>query len=184
MMHLIERYGFFLAIPVLFIVVGVGMFVSIAWGLVTGGPRAFKAPGAPYLYDRSYYMLFLVVMIGWAFALLSISSAVETGEAGYGFLLGWGICAIGIGGVFLLRRDMMLRGARYLADNGFWPFRLFHRMQVMQLERQPAIVLKLVPIVFVIVGVGVILFSLFHLQAAFSDFKTGTQILVNAVTAP
>ena len=183
-MHLIERYGVFLAIPVLFIVVGVGMFVNIAWGLLTGGPRAFKEPGAPYLYDRFYYMLFLVAMIGWSFALLSFSSGIETGEAGFGFLLGWGICAIGIGGVFLFRADMMFRGARYLAENGLWPLRIFHRMQIMQFERQPAIVLKLVPLVFVVAGIGVILFSLFHLPAAFSDFKSGTQTLVNAVTAP
>ena len=183
MMGLIERYGVFLAIPVLFIVVGISMFVNIAWGLLTGGPRAFREPGAPYLYDRFYYLLFLVAMIGWTFALLSFSSGIETGEEGFGFLLGWGVCAIGIGGVFFLRGDMMLRGARSLADNGFWPFRIFHRMQVMQFERQSSIVLKLVPVVFVVVGIGVILFSLFHIPAALSDVKTGTQILVNAVTA-
>ena len=182
-MHLIDRYGVLLAIPLLFVVVGVFMFVNIAWGLLTGGPRAFKEPGSPYFYDRFYYLLFLIAMIGWTFALLSFSSGVETGEAGFGFLLGWGVCAIGIGSVFFLRGQMMLRGARYLADNGFWPFRLFHRMQAMQFERQP-IVLKWVPVVFIVMGVGVILFSLFHLPAAFSELQAGTQILVNAVTTP
>jgi LPXTG-motif cell wall-anchored protein len=183
-MHLIERYGVFLVIPLLFIVVGVSMFVNIAWGPVTGGPRAFKEPGAPYLYDRFYYLLFLVAMSGWSFALLSFSSDPKTGETPFGFLLGWGICAIGMGSVFFLRRDMMMRGARYLADNGFWPLRIFHRMQIMQFERQPVIVLKVLPIVFVVASIGVILFSLFHLPAAFSEVKTGTQILINVVTAP
>jgi len=183
-MHLIERYGAFLIVPLLFVVVGVVMFANIGWGLLSGGPRALKEPGAPYLYDRFYYLLFLFAMIGWTFALLSFSSGIETGNAGFGFLLGWGICAIGMGSIFLLRRNMMLRGARYLAANGFGPFRIFHRMQVMQFERQPAIVLKLMPIVFMVIGIATTIFCLFHLPAAVSDLKTGTQILISAVTAP
>lgn len=54
-----------------FVATGLGMAINIAWGLITGGPRARTEPGQPYLYDRLYYFLFLIMLMGWTIGLLS-----------------------------------------------------------------------------------------------------------------
>ncbi len=186
-MHLIQQYGFFILIPALFVFVGVGMFINITWGLLTGGPRAMNAPGAPYLYDRFYYLLFFVVLIGWSGFLLSILSIVASGKdhvSDTSFIVGWGICAIGMGGILVLRSDMMMRGARYFSEHGFWWTRFYYRMQLRQYDRQPVFLRPLLGGIFIVVGIGVVAFNITHIPDAFHEAVVGAQTLIAIITAP
>lgn len=148
----------------LFVVVGVCTWISILWGLLTGGPRDRDKMGQPYLYDRLYYLLFLVGIIGWSTALLSVLTAGGAGEtrAVSGFMVGWGIGAIGMGCLLLLRGDMMLNGFQYRARHGFVLIRLFYKMQLRSLERQSGI-WKIVAPIFILAGIGVLIFNLPHI---------------------
>ncbi len=162
----------------LFVVVGMGMWVNIIWGLLTGGPRDRSKPGQPFLYDRVYYLLFLFMISGWSFGLLSFGKVEPTDASG--FMIGWGVTAIGIALIFLMRRDMMLQGARYLAREGFVLLRPFHFLQAIQLERieQQGLVLRFVPMIFLVAGVGVLLFNLLHLPQAIGQAEAGASALI------
>lgn len=156
----------------IFVAVGTGMAVRIVWGLLTGGPRAKDRPGAPFLYDRLYYLMFLVALVGWWIAMLSFFGST-TRAAPSGFLIGWGILAIGMGSLFLFRQKMMVDGARYLATHGFPLFRIFHAMQAGQFDRQPAFMRKLVAVVFLITGVGVLVFNIGQINQVPGDVEAG-----------
>jgi hypothetical protein len=163
----------------LFCVVGAGMAINIAWGLITGGPRAWTEPSQPYLYDRLYYCLFLVGLVGWVIAMLSFVSIIE-GAPEAGFLIGWGIGAIGMGLLFRLRGKMMTTGARYLSSHGFVLLRPFHFMQARQLEYQP-MMLTWVPFLFVVAGTGVLIFNLPRLPEAMDQAHAGTLKLLEII---
>ena len=180
----VARMGFFLLIPLLFIAVGIGMFFSIMWGLISGGPRARTQPGAPYLYDRFYYLLWLVAAIGWAASLLAFIAEGSSGIEPWGFLLGWAIGAVGMGSLFLLRGDMMIKGARYLADNGFLLSRWYNRMQLRQLDRQNGLVRKLLPIVFLIAGSVALVASVLHGNEALAEIKAGAATILRLAANP
>ena len=127
------------------------------WGLLTGGPRDRTKPGRPFLYDRLYYLLMLILLTGWTVSLISSDSpgVLSSETAPSGFLVGWGIMAIGIGLFYPLRFDMMIGGAEYLSKHGFILMRPFHAMTVRSFYRQrQSWVLKIMPIVFAIIGVG------------------------------
>ena len=181
---LAQHMGPFVLVPILFIVVGIGTFVTIAGGLLTGGPRALNQPGSPHLYDRLYYLIWLVAMTGWAGGLLSFAG-IRAGETElWGFVLGWAICAVGMGSLFLLRGDMMIKGARYLAENGVWLTRWHNRMQVRQLERQNPFVRKLIPFIFLIAGTVALAISFPHIAEAVADVRAGAMTIVHLVTNP
>ena len=177
--QLVAQMGFFVLIPALFFVVGMATACNILWGLLTGGPRALQAPGAPYLYDRVYYLIFLVVLVGWSGALLAFVAEAGTPTDGAGFTLGWGILAIGMGTLFLTKADMMLKGAQYRAKNGFWLWRFHYALQARQWERQSPIVRKLLGGVFVVAGIGATLYSLPHLPLALSEMAMGATRLIS-----
>ncbi len=163
----------------LFLVVGIGMWANIVWGLLTGGPRDREKPDQPFLFDRLYYLLFLVGLIGWSTALLSVPAASEGGEARTvtAFMIGWGIGAIAMGFLLLLRGEMMLNGRRYLSRHGFVLFRLFQQMQLRSLERQTW-AWKIIAPIFILVGIGVLIFNLPHLTDVPGQVIRGAQILV------
>ncbi len=179
-MHLFDHMSVFMLVAALFVLVGCGMFISIVLGLLTGGPRARDRPGAPFLYDRLYYLLFLVVWIGWSSGFLAFLSEDSENIAASGFFLGWGVLAVGMSGLFLLRGDMMLKGAQYQAKHGFWLSRLYYGMQAAQIERQSAALRKFIAIVFGIAGVGAIVFSLPHLPAALQQVEAGGRLLIDS----
>lgn len=159
-----------------FVVAGIAMFISVAWGLVTGGPRAIMEPGQPRLYDRTYYLLFLLMFSGWAFGLLSFNQP-QTVENPAGFMIGWGICAIGIALIFLLRFDMMKRGAIYLAQYGFILWRPFHAMHADQLSRQP-LMLKFLPYIFLVAGCAALIFQVPHFVEGVEQARAGVISLI------
>lgn len=179
---LAQSMGPFIIIPALFLVVGVSMWVTLVWGLVTGGPRAGNEPGAPYLYDRIYYMLFLLATIGWSVALLCFDSDELNDGAPAGFLVGWGILAIGMGALFVFRSDMMLRGSLYQAKHGFWLSRFFHSMQAAQMERQGSAIRKGVGGIFLLLGLGVTALNVQHIPDAFEGAWRGAIHLVHFLT--
>lgn len=166
----------------LFVVVGVGMWIHILRGLLTGGPRDRDEATQPFLYDRLYYLLFLVGLIGWSTALLSILPAQEVGEtrAVPGFMAGWGIGAIGIGCLLLLRGDMMLNGFRYNSRHGFVLFRLFYQLQLRSLERQAGL-WKIIAPIFILAGIGVLVFNLPHWADVPGLVVRGARILVTSI---
>lgn len=177
--------GPFILIPILFIVVGVGTFVRLVWGLITGGPRALQDPGAPYLYDRVYYLVFLVAWFGWSFSLLSFAdlasniATADTLKSEAGFLIGWGICAIGMGSLFLLRGDMMVKAARYRATYGFWLWRFFNALQAQQLERQRPAFRKFVAGFFVVVGVVILAVNIINLPEGIRQAQAGLNHVIS-----
>ncbi len=179
--HLIQTMGPFVLIPALFVVVGVGSWLNILWGLVTGGPRALQESGAPYLFDRPYYLMGLLAVAGWTIALLSALAEVGNPLMFEGFLTGWSLLAIGVGLLFLLRLDMRLRGTRYLAEHGFWLFRPFHAMQVRQFNRQTWVI-KIVPWIFLVIGACTLIFSLTHITEAWRQTAAGARVLVGYLT--
>jgi hypothetical protein len=164
------------AMGIVFVIVGLGMAVNIAWGLIAGGPRDKMEPGQPRLYDRFYYLLFLLMLSGWAFGLLSFGSP-QTVENPAGFMIGWGVCAIGIALIFLLRGKMMLRGATYLARHGFILWRPFYAMQAYQLSRQPLVV-KFVPYAFLVAGSVVLIFQAPHFMEGLDQARAGAVSLI------
>jgi hypothetical protein len=185
-MHVVEQLGPFVVLPALFLIVGVGIFINITWGLVTGGPRAFQEPGAPYLYSRGYYLLFLFTLVGWSGALIGVVSEINSDRVGYSFILGWGICAIGMGSLLSFWRPMMLRGSRYLSVHGIWLFRFFHHAQVgqlMRLENPPTQALKFLPFLFISAGTIAVVISLFHLPSAIGEVGAGARIMFETITA-
>lgn len=178
-MHLIQAYGFFLLVPVLFVVVGVCMWIYVISGLITGGPRALHEPGAPYLYDRLYYLLYGIGMVGWTWGMLSFVS-LGNDSSPTGFMLGWGIGAVAMGSLFLLRGDMFIRAAQYRAKYGNWLVRLFYQKQ--DFSRVSPIMCKLFAFLFIIAGTGVLAFNLPHLGQAVVDAQTGMARLIHAIT--
>lgn len=185
-MHVVEQLGPFVVLPALFLIVGVSMFINITWGLVTGGPRAFQEPGAPYLYSRGYYLLFLFTLVGWSGALIGVVSEINSDRVGYSFILGWGICAIGMGSLLSFWRPMMLSGSRYLSVHGIWLFRLFHHMQagqLMRLDDRSMPVMKFLPGIFIVAGIGAVIFSLFHLPSAVDEILAGARLLIDTIAA-
>lgn len=176
--------GPFIMVPILFVVVGISTFVTIAWGLLTGGPRALNQSGSPYLYDRLYYLIWLVAMVAWAGGLLSFVGITAGETEPWGFMLCWAIGAIGMGSLFLLRGEMMIKGARYLADNGFWLMRWYNRMQARQLERQNPLVRKLIPFVFLIAGTVALVVCIPHITEALAEARAGAMTIVHLVTNP
>lgn len=187
LINLFQTMGPFALIPILFVVAGVGSWLNILWGLVTGGPRALQETGAPYLYDRPYYLMWLAAIAGWTVALLSVLAETGGEPKFEGFLLGWSLLALGMGLIFRFRLDMTLRAARYLSQHGFWLFRLFHMMQARQFGRRnarQAVVLKLLPLVFLFAGAGLLLFSLLNLPEAWRQIVTGAKVLAGFLTDP
>lgn len=164
----------------LFVVTGVSMALSILWGLLGGGPRDRSQPGQPHLYDRSYYVLMLVVLAGWSTALLSLDQGVLTKAAPDGFLVGWGVMAIGMGLLYLLRFDMIVRAAHHRAMNGFILLRPFHAMRARRFDRQAG-VMKIIPPVFLVVGLGVLAFNLAHLAAVPGEVEAGLSNLIEQI---
>ena len=164
----------------LFVVVGTGMWINTVWGLLTGGPRDRTRPGQPHIYDRLYYGLFLAGLVGWTMALLSFLAPVASGRMDQisGFMIGWGIMAVSMGLLFWLRGEMMLNGSKYLSRHGFILWRLFHAMQVRQRERQP-MAWKYMPLIFMVVGVGVLLFNLPHIAEVPGQVATGARVLLD-----
>ncbi len=163
----------------LFAVVGVGMWLNTLWGLLTGGPRDRTKMGQPYIFDRTYYALFLVLIIGWTAALLSfltMGSHVDM-RAATGFMVGWGVMAAAMGVLLALRRDMMLNGHRYLAKNGFVLTRWFHAMQLRSLERQSN-AWKIISPAFIVTGIGVLIFNLPHVGEVPGQVTQGAQALI------
>ena len=162
----------------LFVVVGAGMWISLPWNLLTGGPRDRTKPGQPYVYDRLYYLLLLIGLIGWSVALLSILVPITRGRTDdvSGFLAGWGIMAVGMGLLFRLRREMMLSGARYLSKHGFILWRPYYAMQVKQRERQP-LAWKYMPLAFLVIGIGVLIFTLPHVTEVPGQVTAGAAIV-------
>ncbi len=176
--------GPFVLIPILFFIVGTGMFCNTMWGLLTGGPRALALPGAPYLYDRVYYLLQLILFLGWAGALLAFIPMTGKPVDGSGFMVGWGVCAIGISTLFLTRGTMMTNGMKYQAEHGFWLWRFFNGMQSAQFQRQPPMMRKIIAIIFLIVGTGVLIFNIPHLPTALAQMQAGAATIVHLVTNP
>jgi hypothetical protein len=151
---LFTQYGFFPYVAVVFLAFGLLKTSEILWGLIMGGPRNRSKPGAPYLFDRVYYLLFAVGMTSWWICLLAFAVGVSTGDTDRlvtVFMVGWAIGAIAMGLLFGLRGDMWVEGSRYLAKHGFPPFRVFHALQARQFDRVP-IARKLIPIVFPLMG--------------------------------
>lgn len=178
---LIETVDF--AMGVWFAVVWSGMAINVVWGLLTGGPRARTEPGRPYLYDRLYYFLFLVLIIG---ALLAFLSSLGKGEDGSraGFFISGGICFTAFGLIFWLRRKMMKAGSAYLAKHGFILFRPYHFMMVRNFELYPLGLpgyIKDVSRVLVVVGVGVLVFNLLHVPEAVDQVRAGTLELMKII---
>ncbi len=167
----------------LFTVVGTGMWINTLWGLLTGGPRDHTKPGHPHVYDRLYYVLFLAGLIGWTMALLSFLAPVSSGKMDEisGFMIGWGIMAVSMGLLMRLRGEMMLNGAKYLSKHGFIAWRIFYAMHVRQREQQP-MAWKYIPLLFPIVGVGVLLFFLPHWAEVPGQMATGTKVLLAMMT--
>ncbi len=172
-----QGFGPFLLIAALFVIVGVGMAISTVWGLVTGGPRAKDRPGAPFLYDRLYYLNLLVVLAGWWIAMLSFFGATAN-AAPDGFLIGWGIMAVATSPMLLFREKMMMDGSQYLAAHGFPLFRFLHAMRVQQFERQPVFLRKLVAVIFLIVGIGVLAFNLPQIARVPEEVRSGAEGIV------
>ena len=175
----------FLLIGGLFVLVGVGMWISVPWNLVTGGPRDRTKPGQPYVYDRLYYLLLLVGLVGWSVALLSFLATLASGRIDSlgslsGFMVGWGIMAIAMGTLYALRLDMMEKASEYLSKNGFILFRLFHIMRLRQFQRQRA-VWKIISPIFIVAGIGVSAFYLPHIGDVPRQVTTGAQILVGQI---
>ena len=168
----------------LFLVVGAFTWINILWGLLTGGPRDRTKMGQPYLYDRLYYLLMLVLLTGWTIALMSFdqAGAVNRQTAPSGFLVGWGIMAIGMGLFYPLRIDMMVNGAEYLSKHGFVLLRPFHAMTVRQFGRQrQSLVLKIVPVVFTVAGVAVLAFNLSHVAEVPGQMMQGARTLIDQI---
>lgn len=170
----------FVVMGVLFVVVGVSTFIKIVLGLLTGGPRALQLPGAPRLYDCVYYLLHLVGLTGWAFGLMSFFHGVEGGGVS-GFMIGWGVCAVGIGSLFVLRGDMIAKAMAYKAEHGFWLWRFFYRQQA---ERMRAMgwFQKALGGVFVVIGIGVLIFNVPYLPAAIAEFRANLKDIAAVVT--
>ena len=165
----------------LFLAVGIGMAVNILWGLLTGGPRDRSQPDQPRLYDRAYYLLMLFVLAGWSVALLSFDQGAVT-QAPDGFLVGWGIMAIGLGLLYLLRLDMMTRASKYLSQHGFVLFRPYHGMRHRQLERQRgSVITKIVPVVFMVLGLGVLAFNMPYLAEIPAQVEAGASMLIEQI---
>ncbi len=181
---LAQQMGPWVLVPILFVVVGIATFAAIVWGLVTGGPRAWKQPGAPYLYDRVYYLIWLVTLCGWSGALLASASETTRGPEVWGFLLGWSVLAIGMASLFMTRMGMMIKGARYLGEHGFWAMRWYNRMQANQFSRVNAKIGKLFPLPFLIAGVVALVVSLAHLTEAITDIRAGAMAIIHFVTGP
>lgn len=158
-------------IAIVFVTVGVGMTINIVWGLVTGGPRAKTLPGAPYLYDRLYYLLFGFGLVGWWIAIFSFFGISEASVSS--FMIGWGIGAIPMGLLLWLRGDMLIDGATYLSAYGFWLFRFFHASQGRQFGRIPRALRKLMAAVFFIAGIGVLAFNLPQIGRVPGDVASG-----------
>lgn len=180
-----EQYGFLLVVAAVFLVVGLVAAANILWGLVTGGPRDRQKPGAPYLYDRMYYLLSVLVATGWWLAMLSVPAQMANGLTAKdpvfdGFLVGWGIMAVGIGALFALRRDMMHDGSSYLAKHGFVLFRFFHAAQLRQVDRMNA-GLTFLPWIFLIAGTGVLLFNITKLTEAVMQSMEGAHVVWNFI---
>jgi hypothetical protein len=184
--QLFQSQGLSALIYVLFVIVGAGMWLNVLWGLLSGGPKAITEPGAPYLYDRLYFMLWLLATIGWTMSLLSALAGFSQRENAVrfeGFLFGWSLLAIGMSLIFHLRLHMMLHAARYLAVHGFWLFRPLHWIQLRQFDHEKNLVLKFVPFIFLIVGTAVLLFSLLHVGEAWRQTVAGAQILLSYMTS-
>ncbi len=181
---LAQQMGPFILIPILFFVVGIGAACNIIWGLLTGGPRALTLPGAPYLYDRVYYCLQLVAFLGWTGALLAFVPLTADRDDGSGFMIGWGVGAIGIAALFLTRATMMIKAMKYRAEHGFWLSRFFNRMQAVQFERQPAWMRQFIAVIFLIAGTGILIFNLPHLPAGLTQMRAGATTIVHLVTNP
>lgn len=165
----------------LFLAVGLGMAINILLGLLTGGPRDRSQPNRPRLYDRAYYLLMLFVLAGWSVALLSFDHETLT-QTPDGFLVGWGIMAIGLGLLYLLRLDMMTTASKYLSQQGFVLFRPYHSMRHRQLERQRgSVIVKIVPVLFMVLGMGVLAFYLPHLAEMPTLVEAGVSILIEQI---
>ncbi len=181
------HYAFPMVIAAIFLVAGLTMTVQTVWGFLTGGPRDRQKPGTPQLYDRVYYSLFGLGLIGWWIALLSIPGQMADGlgpkdPVFSGFLVGWAIGAIGMGALFGLRRDMMMSGARYLARHGFAPFRFFHTMQARQFDRMEANpLLSFLPLIFAVAGIGILIFEGTKVPAALTQALAGAHVVWNFI---
>jgi hypothetical protein len=182
------QYAFPMVIATVFLVAGLTMTVQTVWGLLTGGPRDRQKPGAPQLYDRSYYLLFAVGLIGWWIAMLSIPAQMAAGPNSKdpdltGFLVGWAIGAIGMGALFGLRRDVMTSGARYLARHGFGPFRFFHAMQARQFDRMEGNrLLSFIPLIFGSAGIVILIFQATKVPAALAQASAGAYVVWNFIS--
>lgn len=180
LLTLLQTRGLFLAVPLAFIAIGCFMLVRAVWGLLTGGPRAVQAPGAPYLYDRLYWLLNLVMLIGWTGFAVCFLAGIAGGMTGDNMLIFmcWAICAIGIGLMFLLRGEMMLDGQRYLARHGFYLWRWGRSLQVARMEQQAAWLRNLVAGVFVVIGVVILGVCIAQFPRVAQEFRdTGDAIV-------
>jgi hypothetical protein len=169
----------FALFALVFVIVGVAMTINIIWGLASGGPRAKELPGAPYIYDRLYYLLFGLGLVGWWIGILSFFGITE--DATSSFMIGWGIGAIGMGTWFWLRGDMMVEGATYLSTHGFWLFRFFHAMQGRQFAQLPPVMRRLMAVAFIVAGIGVLAFNLPQIGCVPADMATGVDNIVMAL---
>jgi hypothetical protein len=171
-MHLSHDFRPVLIVLAVFIVAGLGTFINIVWGLLTGGPRATQLPGQPRLYDRVYYLLFLAGWSGWCFALLSLPD---------GFIVGWGIGAIGMGVLYLLRGDMIVKAMEYKAEHGIGPWRFLYRTNINRLHERHASQ-KIIAVIFIVAGTIVLFVNAAHVPAALADFYGNIQLVTDIVT--
>ncbi len=176
-----NNFGLVSVIVILFVTVGIGMAVNVLWNLLTGGPRAKTRPGAPYLYDRQFYLVFLVVLVGWWVALLSFFGMPSEASPG-SFMIGWGIMAVGMGSLYLFKGDMMIEGSRYLASHGFTMFRFFYALQDAQLTRQSPFFRKLIGGIFLAAGIGALLFNFQNFRHLPDDVAGGAEQVVMFLT--
>ncbi len=171
-----------LVIGILFAVAGIGMWTNTIRGLVTGGPRDRTKPGQPHVYDRIYYLMTLLMITGWSIGILSFLANVDSNrlQSESGFMIGWGICAVGMGLMFSLRGDMMLSGARYQAKHGFILSRPFYTQHIIQRERQP-LIWKIMPLIFLVIGAGVLVFNLPHFGEVPGQVEAGASALIRHI---
>jgi uncharacterized membrane protein YidH (DUF202 family) len=171
-----QNFAPFALFALAFVIVGFAMTINIVWGLLSSGPRAKALPGAPYIYDRLYYLLFGLGLVGWWIGILSFFGITE--DAMSSFMIGWGIGAIGMGAWLWLRGDMMVEGAAYLATHGFWLFRFFHAMQGRQFAQVPPVMRRLMAVAFMAAGIGVVAFNLPQIGRVPADMATGVDNIV------
>jgi hypothetical protein len=119
---------------------GLYTFVAIG-GLVTGGARKGKDIQAPRLYDRVYFLLrifFGATILGVGVVFWLITGPSTNKQAVDLFVRSCGMCLVAMVLPMIMRGNMMYRAAKYLAENGSWAMRWFHRMYILRFEYKGA----------------------------------------------